>query len=191
MPTYRPVRTTGSAVPDALAALRSDVASLSSVSSGQINGTSEKVAAMAMSMPQKPLAKLAEQIRVTPVVYSEHGQTGVFTSPPKLRQQLARIDMNVPIGKTRAQIMCGVYAQLIGASVQAQLVFALDDVAVDYGDLLPATFGGGMTRTNALRSKTLAVKEGQKLSVWVAPNQDTSGTDDTIVTLDVFAAFTS
>ena len=65
------------------------------------------------------------------------------------------------------------------------------DVAIDYGDLLPATFGGGMTRTNALRSKTLAVKEGQKLSVWVAPNQDTSGTDDTIVTLDVFAAFTS
>lgn len=176
MPTYRPVRTTGSAVPDALAALRSDVASLSSVSSGQINGT---------------VAKLAEQIRVTPVIYSAHGQTGVFTSPPKLRQQLARIDMNVPIGKTRAQIMCGVYAQLIGASVQAQLVFALDDDAVDYGDLLPATFGGGMTRTNALRSKTLAVKEGQKLSVWVAPNQDTSGTDDTIVTLDVFAAFTS
>lgn len=51
MPVYRPVRTTRTAVPDALAGLRSDVSSLASTTSGQINGTLRRLRAAIAAIP--------------------------------------------------------------------------------------------------------------------------------------------
>lgn len=51
MPLYRPIRTTSSAVPDALAEVRSEVVALSGATSGQVNGTIRKLKAMIATIP--------------------------------------------------------------------------------------------------------------------------------------------
>lgn len=51
MPLYRPIRTTATAVPDALAGLRSDISTLASATSGQINGTVQTLRAAVRAIP--------------------------------------------------------------------------------------------------------------------------------------------
>lgn len=177
MPLYRPIRTTATAVPDALAGLRSDISTLASATSGQINGTTAQLKAM--------VQRLSDQVRATPAVYTLHGETGTLASPPKANTTVVSVSMVVPAGKTRAHLMCGVYAQIPGNS-QPYLVFN-----GDAGRVLGSTYSRGMTMTNALRSMDGAVTEGSTMTVSVKVGSDTAGTDDFKVTLDVFAAFTN
>lgn len=51
MPLYRPIRTTSSAVPDALSTMRGEIASLSAATAGQLNGTIRKLKAMIATIP--------------------------------------------------------------------------------------------------------------------------------------------
>ncbi|WP_315502928.1 hypothetical protein [Actinomyces radicidentis] len=177
MPLYRPVRTTASAVPDALASLRSDLGSLASATSGQINGTVAKLKAA--------VDRLDAQVRATPAVYTNHGETRFFTSPPKAGTTVVSVSMTVPAGKTRAHIMCGVYAQIPGNSRPYLQVTGQEATS------LGSTYSGGMTMANALRSVSTGVTEGQTLTVSIKVGSDVAGTDDFKITLDTFTAFTN
>ncbi len=98
MALYRPIRTTDTAIPDAIADIRGDLAQMSAATSGQINGTVRKL--------HNAIEQLAEQVRLTPAVHARHAEITdwVSTSPGSTQITLS---MTVPSGKSRCQVFVG------------------------------------------------------------------------------------
>ena len=180
MPTYRPVRTTPTAVPDALAALRSDMSGLASVSAGQINGTTARLASM--------VKRLDAQVRATPAVYVLHGERTNFGAG-----NVITVSMTVPAGKTRLQCMASQSGFVAGSGVASeQPAFAIS-IASSRSRNLP-TLPANMDHFFLLGSYSTAVdvSEGAKVSVSLdCTGGSLPSPSENWAMLDAFLAFTN
>ena len=91
--TYRPIRTVASAVPDKLRELDERLASLSAMTSGQVNGVSPSLRQTILSVPR------LETAHVEAEDYTPGGSQGAV---------VARATVPVPEGRTRCHVIASV-----------------------------------------------------------------------------------
>lgn len=186
MPLYRPIRTTSSAVPDALADVRSEVIALSGATSGQVNGTILKL--------RDTVDQLAEQVRITPAVFARHAEAvdWVSTSPGTIQVSVA---MTVPTGKRRCQVFAGASGMCQSDGIHANNPVFRIDVSSTRSPVLPM-IPDNMDSWHLIGqfSADLAVQEGQSLvvSLVLAGGVIFAGKDYIHrASLDAFFAFTA
>ena len=186
MPIYRPVRTTASAVPDALSTMRGEIASLSAATAGQINGTIRKL--------RDTVDQLAEQVRITPAVFARHAEAvdWVSTSPGTTQVSVA---MTVPTGKRRCQVFAGASGMCQSDGIHANNPVFRIAVGSTRSPVLPM-IPDNMDSWHLIGqfSVDLAVQEGQSLvvSLVLAGGVIIAGKDYIhSASLDAFFAFTA
>lgn len=186
MPLYRPIRTTASAVPDALAGLRSDISTLASATSGQINGTTAKLKAM--------VEQLAEQVRVTPAVYALHTEVTNWATASAGGTE-ASVSMTVPSGKYRAQV----FASASGMSTSDGIHSHQPAFQIQIGSALSPALPSIPDNQNTFHllgsySASLDVTPGQTLTVSLILKSGTVLTTAAALhnaSLDAYYAFTN